>query len=269
MAPEATEVTEAATAYVEIGGEKFYPEEWVQYQRGDGTTEYYVPYHGRDSTGTHVLRGECDATVERDDAEDGECGYSAVVRRVNDSGIEEYCKLHAPEGWLAIGGEHGQVDDNIISLRQDCEKMVTSDTSDGFRPGEDVAEQTAEGEEDDDSMDRPPAVHPCGDHAFVAVSNKERWSKSFCRTHAREDWYTSLHIPTGYVTGRFDRYDGVPDWPDEVDEDEAVWVDAAFEEVYEDPAAWMDGCDGRYADVNTAAQHLVVLDGRGSPVLSK
>jgi len=243
-------------------GIRFDPETWIQarYVR-DGVVgyNYFVPYNDRTETGIHVLRGTCEGDISETETDRDECGYDAAVRRLTDDGIEDYCKRHAPEEWLAALEGDTHLHDSLIDLRHSCEKSVTNDSSGGFGGSE--GEPVGDPEVARQNPELTPSVHECGDRAFVLVTNSDRYGKAYCRTHARPSWLRNLRIETGYPGEETQRVEGGGSgWPNEMDEDDYVWVDARSGEVYESHTEWMDGCSGRYADVVAAEKHLVIVN---------
>lgn len=239
------------------------PSNWIRYDAGD-QVEYYIPFTNTPSgtRGNHILRGRCDQVVEDEDGGEHVCGDDALVRRITDDSIEEYCGRsgHAPDAWLAALEGEKQLDDTLIDLRQTCEKQVVNHNLDGRDSLPDYTEMG-----DGNTIERPAAVHECGDRAFVLVSDGERWGKAFCRQHARTPWYRNLQLRTGDPTAT-DEYASRPGWPDDVEKDDCVWVDAYTGRAFESYVDWMEGVDDVYPDVISAEEHLVVLKSAGKPV---
>lgn len=264
MPPEQTGAAEQADrAYIEHYDHKMYPEDWIPYRCHDGSVEYFVPFGDVGESGRHILRDSCDGTIQRED-EEVVCGDDAAVRRFNDSGIESYCLRHAPEEWLAALDGNPHLDDTLIDLRQPCEKMVKSDMS--TRPDPEDVGSEKKGRE---SVGRPPGVHQCEDRAFVLVTDGERFGKAFCRRHARDMWYRGLQVLTGDPrTSAKDRLVNVDAWPDDISQEDALWVDIPSGRSFESHADWMQDArvSGEYASVDEAEEHLAVLDGEGGLV---
>jgi len=242
-------------------GVAFEPETWigVRYVRGGEVGyDYFVPYNDRTETGIHALRGTCEGDISETESDPDVCGHDAAVRRLTDDGIEDYCKRHAPEKWLAALEGDTHLHDSLIDLRHDCEKSVTNDSSGGFGGGE--GEPTGDPEVARRNPQLTPSVHECGDRAFVLVTNSDRYGKAYCRTHARPSWLRPLRIETGYPYNGAESIEGVDEWPDDVDSEECTWVDAGTGEVYDSHANWIDGSSAWYADVVAAERHLVIVN---------
>ena len=223
------------------------PQRIVTYETSDGDTEYYIPYSGEtQSHRYHFLRGTCDAEVETDDGSHI-CGYDAAFRRVNKNGIEEYCRVHAPDQWEVVMEEETNLDNCIINLRAPCEACISSSVS-------------TEG--DDDPLVKP---NRCGDRAAILVASPDGddiHSKACCMAHAMPSWKRQLHLPTG-MPGR-PRIEGEAG---RQDTDTKYWMDAPTGRVFETHTEWEKWAQGHYKSVVEAHERLVCLDDSGITVL--
>lgn len=207
---------------------------------------YYLPYIGKEERHRfYFLRGSCCAVVgEGDDAH--ACGDDAAYRRVNSSGIEEYCLTHAPDQWDVITEEARNLDNCIIDLRSSCEKCVSKSVS----------------HDGDDPLIKP---NSCGDRAAILVTapdGDDISSKAYCLKHAMDDWKFKVHLPTGFPGDP--RLEGDAGKPSK---GTAYFVDAPTGRVFESYTGWEQGVQDRYRDITEAEKHVVCLDSDGETVL--
>ena len=198
------------------------------------TEKYYKAYGSFGGTPVHVHRGSCVAEIEDDDGTH-ECGDRAAVRRINEDGIEDYCKTHAPEGWLKSLEEHNQLDNTLVNLRATCEKWVS-----GTYDHDTVPVQERNGGDHS-------GVHQCGDQALLTVALQDREAKSFCRRHIRNDWLRDVEIETGLPEAL---------WDEEEKGEEYVLVDLKRGIEYECYDDWENGSKGEYPDIMEAERHV-------------
>lgn len=131
----------------------------------------------------HLLRGECDKTLETD--EDRECSFQAAYRYVAEDGeVTERCRRHVPEGWVKQVEEVGEVSGNVVYLDQECNKTVKRDIPDQFHTDLDGGRKDLP-----DEMDR---IGDCGDRGFVLLKRADELHEVRCLRHAMGYWVDLL-----------------------------------------------------------------------------
>lgn len=204
----------------------------------DYTDSFYKAFGTYGGTPIHFHRGRCMEEIEDEDGTERTCSFRAAVRRVNEDGIEDYCKRHAPEGWLNSLDGRTQLDNTLIDLRAGCEKWVSGNPDGNPTPAQDKTEQ------------HPKGTHQCGDRAVITVALHDRNSKSFCRTHARKEWVERLRVETGVPEDALPEGDG---------DDDYVFIDIPSGTQYDSHSAWSEGVNGSYPDIFEAERYVAVF----------